>query len=537
MNGSLESAEPSFSSIEEELKYWKRLAKERKEDLDEMEEDYADFTASSKVLEEEMELELQQKEKKLKEVTRAYSIFRTKAEETMERQRHNGAETLQHNEKLQERIKELTTENEELQKKKRQLEQENDDLERRDREASASLADLEERLDKAIEDDVWMQTQLEETQSRSDVIIQRLKEDIREHKSDLSVKHSLIQRLEKQVELLVEKLQEFGLTVKLDKVNFVQFTCSSSDGYQPPPASPRLDPTSPANLSSSSLYMSQQTQLLQTPQAPIKTKTEGEEEHLSSEPGNETENDSPNSRTENPPTIPKLPLQTLNDTENHVDQNRVLNEPDDGENIGEEGIIFSPISDEVQIEENNHTEDKLHLDKETNQNEAQTEDQNITEKHNQNHLIEETEPQQQEKQRKKATKLSDISIESNELTPSKPTHQKKSIAMTPPQQTESKAPARLYHSEPRRVSRNCEYFPTNNNSEHTPLGLVNEMLLLVKVFIFYFFALFLYIDILYIFLLLFNTFVYVNHDSNSLVSSSGFGDAAFLEQKSLPFSG
>jgi hypothetical protein len=77
-------------------------------------------------------------------------------------------------------------------KEKRRLEQENDDLERKERynytlllvmtitrEQSATIADLTDKVNKLLEDNAWLQTELEEQSSRDKEIIQRMKDEIR----------------------------------------------------------------------------------------------------------------------------------------------------------------------------------------------------------------------------------------------------------------------------------------------------------------------------------------------------------------------
>ncbi len=86
--------------------------------------------------------------------------------------------------------------------KKRQLEQDNDDLQRRQRyasnwlccilclllnstmefcncrEAEASISDLSEKLDKYIEENACLQSEVEEVRARDEELIQRLKEEL-----------------------------------------------------------------------------------------------------------------------------------------------------------------------------------------------------------------------------------------------------------------------------------------------------------------------------------------------------------------------
>merc|ERR1712063_165290 len=90
--------------------------------------------------------------------------------------------------RLQEELRELRELSEALGVEKRKLEQENDDLERRERELSASVHDLQERVDVGTEKSVIMNLELEELRVSSQEVIQRLKDEIRDQKHELSIR-------------------------------------------------------------------------------------------------------------------------------------------------------------------------------------------------------------------------------------------------------------------------------------------------------------------------------------------------------------
>jgi len=73
---------PRFSSVQEELEYWKRNALERKAELEELEVDYQEIRDSSRILEEEMERELKTTNTKLEEVSKAYANLASRSEDT-----------------------------------------------------------------------------------------------------------------------------------------------------------------------------------------------------------------------------------------------------------------------------------------------------------------------------------------------------------------------------------------------------------------------------------------------------------------------
>jgi len=88
----------------------------------------------------------------------------------------------------------------ELLAKKRQLEQENDDMQRREREALASVSDLTEKLDKCFEEIAWLQSELEQREEINRELIQRLRDEISEQKSELAARQLQIQRLSETME-------------------------------------------------------------------------------------------------------------------------------------------------------------------------------------------------------------------------------------------------------------------------------------------------------------------------------------------------
>ncbi|KAL6058088.1 hypothetical protein QOT17_015067 [Balamuthia mandrillaris] len=175
-----------FGSIQEEVEYWKRKARERREELEELEAAYNEFRDSSMALEEEMEAELQRAEKQLQEVTRAYSLLKTQTEEDMIKHQRNTAEAADTIEKMRVELETLKKEKVDLLQQRRRLEQDNDDLERREREATATNTDITMKLDQAIEETAWLRSEYEERVSKDEELIQRLREEINDQKSELA---------------------------------------------------------------------------------------------------------------------------------------------------------------------------------------------------------------------------------------------------------------------------------------------------------------------------------------------------------------
>lgn len=177
----------TFESPQAEIDFWKQKYEETKEELDELEEAFSEFQTSSKELEAVMESELEMNEKKLKEVTSQFNRMKTDHEDAMDKSRRITEDSGKMIHRLQEETESLRTSTKDLKKEKQKLEQENDNLERKLRETDAAYQDLSEKMNRLLEENAHLQTELEEKNRLNQETIQRLKDDIRDLRLELSL--------------------------------------------------------------------------------------------------------------------------------------------------------------------------------------------------------------------------------------------------------------------------------------------------------------------------------------------------------------
>eukprot|EP01118_Nematostelium_gracile_P020547 TRINITY_DN9993_c0_g1_i2.p1 TRINITY_DN9993_c0_g1~~TRINITY_DN9993_c0_g1_i2.p1 ORF type:complete len:160 (+),score=38.64 TRINITY_DN9993_c0_g1_i2:140-619(+) len=131
-----DTSEPSFRTTQEEIEYWKLKYEEKDLEWREIEEQFADFQQSSKDLEQEMEKDLEQTQKQLKDMTSKYHRLKSEHDDAMDKTRRVGEDSGRMIHTLQEEAEALRKSNKELKKERQKLEQENDDLERKLRQIS-----------------------------------------------------------------------------------------------------------------------------------------------------------------------------------------------------------------------------------------------------------------------------------------------------------------------------------------------------------------------------------------------------------------
>lgn len=178
----------NFKTPQEEIKYLRKLLEDKQQELDEADRNFADFQLFSKQLEDEMEQELQGAEKKYADLEGKYKRLRDEYEKMMDKSSTQSKESSLLISTLQEELNKLTQQRNSLQKDLRRTEQENDTLERRERMLTASVADMQERLEKVMEENVWVQSELDEHHAQSDESVQRLRDEIRDLKLELAIK-------------------------------------------------------------------------------------------------------------------------------------------------------------------------------------------------------------------------------------------------------------------------------------------------------------------------------------------------------------
>jgi len=179
----------TFASMEDELAYYKRLAKEYKQSVEDGREELDEFQISSRELEAELETQLEQAENKNKEQSAALS--RLTMEVDMLREKMESTHSTAHKQvsELESELSQVKAYKDELQRYIRELEQSNDDLERAKRATVVSLEDFESRMNLAIERNAFLESELEEKETMQ-VTVQRLKDEARDLRQELTIKKS-----------------------------------------------------------------------------------------------------------------------------------------------------------------------------------------------------------------------------------------------------------------------------------------------------------------------------------------------------------
>lgn len=177
---------PQFSSIEEQLKYWKNEAIQYKERYEEVKEELEEFQVSSQDLEAELEASLEQTESKNKELTAAKFRLEMELDSLRDKFEKQQTASCQHVTELEDELAQVKAHRDELLKYIRSLEQANDDLERAKRATVTSLEDFEMRLNQAIERNAFLESELDEKETLA-ITVQRLKDEARDLRQELAV--------------------------------------------------------------------------------------------------------------------------------------------------------------------------------------------------------------------------------------------------------------------------------------------------------------------------------------------------------------
>jgi len=177
--------QPFFDNPNEAVSYWKHIAEDYVQKLQDVRDEFDEFQVGSHELESELEVQLEQYEQKVSELVNA--------KQKLEEENHiikEKLETLQRDTYIQ--VAELQDENlkiktvrDEMQKYIRELEQCNDDLERSKRATICSLEEFDVRLNNAIERNAFLENELEEKEQLI-ITVQRLKDESRDLKGELA---------------------------------------------------------------------------------------------------------------------------------------------------------------------------------------------------------------------------------------------------------------------------------------------------------------------------------------------------------------
>ncbi|XP_029948956.1 nuclear distribution protein nudE homolog 1-B [Salarias fasciatus] len=176
-----------FTSLEEELCFWKEQAHRHQQRADEAQEELQEFQQMSRDYEAELETELKQCEGRNKELLMNNNRLRIELENMKEKFEVQHSDALRHISTMEEELGETKAVRDHLQKYIRELEQSNDDLERTKRATIMSLEDFEQRMNQVIERNAFLESELDEKENLLESV-QRLKDEARDLRQELAVR-------------------------------------------------------------------------------------------------------------------------------------------------------------------------------------------------------------------------------------------------------------------------------------------------------------------------------------------------------------
>ncbi|XP_037545630.1 nuclear distribution protein nudE homolog 1 [Nematolebias whitei] len=177
----------TFSSLQEELRYWKEQAHTQQRRAEETQEELQEFQQMSRDYEAELETELKQCEGRNKELLMDNNRLRMELDSIKEKFESQHSDALRHISVLEEDLAQTTAVRDHLQKYIRELEQANDDLERTKRATIMSLEDFEQRMNQVIERNAFLESELDEKENMLESV-QRLKDEARDLRQELAVR-------------------------------------------------------------------------------------------------------------------------------------------------------------------------------------------------------------------------------------------------------------------------------------------------------------------------------------------------------------
>lgn len=176
--------EKLFTSVEEECLYWKERCLKVGQERNDVQREFDDFTEESRQLEAELEMTVEQQEKKIRDLNQLVGQLRVECESYKRKMANSENES----NKIDADYKQLVKENEKFKVYIRELEQKNDDLERANRVASESVAEFESMLNQAYEKNALLELEVDEKE-RMQIKLQRLMDEARDLKQELKVRH------------------------------------------------------------------------------------------------------------------------------------------------------------------------------------------------------------------------------------------------------------------------------------------------------------------------------------------------------------
>ncbi|CAG5122561.1 unnamed protein product, partial [Candidula unifasciata] len=154
---------------------------------EETKEELEEFQISSRELEQELETQLRQEEKKAKELILSNERLQTECDSLRDKLQKLQTDSHHRVTELEDNYARVEAHRNELQKYIRELEQDNDDLERAKRATVVSLEDFEQRLNQAIERNAFLESELDEKEALFETV-QRLRDEARDLKSEIDVR-------------------------------------------------------------------------------------------------------------------------------------------------------------------------------------------------------------------------------------------------------------------------------------------------------------------------------------------------------------
>lgn len=178
--------QPCFDNPKDEALYWKQIAEDYIQKLQDVRDEFDEFQEGSRELEHELEAQLEQYEQRVKDLVNTKSSLEEENEMLKEKLESTSRDTYLQITALQDENAQVKAVKEEMSKYIRELEQGNDDLERSKRATICSLEEFDARLNSAIERNAFLENELEEKEELM-ITVQRLKDEGRDLKADLAL--------------------------------------------------------------------------------------------------------------------------------------------------------------------------------------------------------------------------------------------------------------------------------------------------------------------------------------------------------------
>nr|CAD7459702.1 unnamed protein product [Timema tahoe] len=209
---------PKFANKDEELQYWKHLAIQFSQELDDardekrqVERDLEEFQENSQQLEKELETSLEQAEKTTRDLRTRNNRLQLDNDTIRDKFEHLQRQSNMQILELQTSVSEYNNRQETLVKYIRELEQKNDDLERANRAMMTSLGESETKLNTAIERNAILEVEQDETKS----ILQRLKDESRDLLQEMKIRGPQVPDNDKSLERVCSPIDSNKLTVEI----------------------------------------------------------------------------------------------------------------------------------------------------------------------------------------------------------------------------------------------------------------------------------------------------------------------------------